>query len=279
MTSASAVGARHLIVLVDIGNTRVKWARFADGRPGRQHASAHAGWSGERIGSLVIGNANSRVSRFSGKTSRSERSAKPGHRIVVVSVAGSRIDRGFAREVRRRLGIAPEFFKAARHAGGITTLYSEPWRLGADRLAGVIGAFHLSRRRPVCVISVGTAMTFDIVDEQGRHRGGAIVPAPALMIDSLLTQTHGIRRRALGGAVGSGLFARSTRSAISQGARYAAAAMADRAVAEARAVLGRRPLVLLTGGAAPIIRKLIRTRHRHVPDLVLRGLAVIASTR
>jgi type III pantothenate kinase len=129
------------------------------------------------------------------------------------------------------------------------------------------------------VISVGTAMTLDLVDAKGRHRGGAIVPAPSLMVESLLSETHGIRRRAQGGSGGKQLFARSTRAAIAQGARYAAAAVADRAVLEARAVLGGRPLVLLTGGAADSIRPLIRSSHRHIPDLVLRGLAVIASVR
>jgi type III pantothenate kinase len=196
-----------------------------------------------------------------------------------VSVAGTRIDRPFAAEVRRRLGFAPEFFRSERRAGGVTTLYSEPWRLGADRLVAAIGAFQLSKHRPVCVVSVGTTMTLDFVDANGRHRGGAIVPAPDLMIDSLLWGTHGIRRRARGGRGSRGLFARSTRSAIGEGARFAAAAIADRAVLEARALTGRSPLMLLTGGAAPDITRLIRTRHRYVPDLVLQGLAVIASAR
>jgi pantothenate kinase type III len=53
----------------------------------------------------------------------------------------------------------------------------------------------------------------------------------------------------------------------------------DRAVLEARELAGATPLVLLTGGAAPEIARLIRTRHRYVPDLVLQGLAVIASAR
>ena len=267
------------ILLVDIGNTRVKWASFARGRLGRQKAAAHAGWSGERIARQVIG----RVSRGRSKSvtaSKGEaRASRAIQRIVVVSVAGARIDRAFAAEARRRLALMPEFFKSTRRAGPVTTLYSEPWRLGADRLAGVIGAFHLSKHRPVCVVSVGTAMTLDIVDARGRHRGGAIVPSPSLMVGSLLTQTHGIRRRARGGGGGGGLFARSTRVAIAEGARYAAAAVADRAVMEARAVLGQSPVMLVTGGAAPIIRKLLRTRHRYVPDLVLQGLAVIASAR
>jgi type III pantothenate kinase len=248
------------VLLVDIGNTRVKWATLEGERVGRMKAAAHKGWDGERIARHVLG-------------------GKRFERVVIVSVAGAHIDRGFAEEVRRRLDLSPEFFRSERRIGGVRTMYSEPWRLGADRLAGAIGAYHLSKHRPVCVVSVGTTMTLDFVDADGRHRGGAIAPAPVLMVDSLLWGTHGIRRRARGGQGSRGLFARSTRSAIAEGARYAAAAIADRAVFEARALAGRTPLLLLTGGAAPDIARLIRTRHRYVPDLVLQGLAVIAFTR
>lgn len=251
------------VMLVDIGNTRVKWASFVRGKVGPLKAVAHKGRGGEHIARHVIRAA----------------AAIDAERIVVVSVAGVRVDRALTAEVRRRLGIAPEFFRSQRRVAGITTMYAEPWRLGADRLVGAIGAYHLSKHRPVCIVSVGTTMTLDFVDAEGQHRGGAIVPSPDLMVDSLLWGTQGIRRRARGGRGSRGLFARSTRSAIAEGARYAAAAVADRAVIEARALAGRVPLVLLTGGAALDISRLIRARHRYVPDLVLQGLAVIASTR
>ena len=247
-------------MLVDIGNTRVKWARLIDGRIGRQHAVEHAGWSREDFALTLFG--------------------KPGargfERVVAVSVAGPRVDRAFTAATRARTGLPPEFFVSRRRAAGVITQYSEPWRLGADRLAGAIGGRRLARGRAVCVIGVGTALTLDLVDARGRHRGGAIVPAPALMKDSLLTKTSGIRRRAQGGSVTGSLFARNTRAAIEQGSRYAAAAFIDRGIDEARRLLGRTPLVLLTGGGAPNLRPLIRGRHRFISDLVLQGLAVIA---
>ena len=62
------------------------------------------------------------------------------------------------------------------------------------------------------------------------------------------------------------------RSALEQGARYSSASIVERAVAEARKTLGESPVVILTGGAAPAVRRLLRIKHRLVPDLVLRGL-------
>jgi type III pantothenate kinase len=251
------------VLLIDIGNTRIKWARFDGKRVGRQHAAVHSGWGGEDYAQHVIG------------------TGRALDRILVVSVAGARVNRSLSLAARRARAPAPEFVVSERSAGGVTTGYLEPWRLGVDRFAAAIGAHHLAEGKAVCVVGVGTAMTIDLVDAKGRHHGGAIIPAPALMVDSLLDNTDGIRRRAQGGARGgSSLFGRSTRAALVQGSRYAAAALIDRAVDEARALVpGRAPLVMLTGGGAPSIQPLVRSKCLSVPDLVLRGLAAICAER
>ena len=139
----------------------------------------------------------------------------------------------------RAAGVSAKFVAVPRSGGGVKVGYLEPWRLGSDRFVASVGAHELFPRVPVCVVGVGTAMTVDLLAGDGRHRGGVIIPAPALMVDSLLTRTHGIHRRARGGESGAGalLFARSTRTGLVQGARYAAAALIDRAVEEA--YLGR----------------------------------------
>jgi type III pantothenate kinase len=129
----------------------------------------------------------------------------------------------------------------------------------------------------VCGVGVGTAMTVDLIDARGVHRGGVIIPSPDLMVETLFRQTHGIRRRAQGGGKATGrLFGRSTREGVVQGGRFAAAALVDRAVEEATSLLKRRPLVVLTGGGAQQIRTLLHSPSIGVPDLVLRGLAVLA---
>ena len=247
------------LLLIDIGNTRVKWARLVDGKMSKQQASANAGWTADDYARRVIG-----------------RGGKPD-RIVVSSVAGDEVNRALTDAARKAGAPTPEFVTSERKAAGITTDYIDPWRLGVDRFVAVIGAHHLSSGQPVCVVSIGTAMTVDLVDGSGRHHGGAIVPGPALMVSSLLTQTNGIRRRAKGGSNGAtGMFAKSTRNAIGEGARYAAAGVIDRALEEARILLGNKPLVLLTGGGAADIKPLIRSTCVSLPDLVLHGLAVWA---
>jgi type III pantothenate kinase len=93
----------------------------------------------------------------------------------------------------------------------------------------------------------------------------------------LLSGTHGIRRRAHAGRVAArSMFATDTASALAAGSLFAAAAFIDRAVFEAQRRLGGRPLLILTGGAAPTLVRYLQSPARLVPDLVLRGLAVFA---
>jgi type III pantothenate kinase len=244
-------------LLVDIGNSRVKWAWHDGERLGRARAADYSGWGARDFARRVIGTSQNI------------------QRILVASVAADAATEALAAAARLAGAPAPERVATQRRACGVTVGYIDPWRLGVDRLLAMIAAHRRYDEQPVCAVAVGTALTIDLVGADGRHRGGAIIPAPALMVSSLLQGTNGIRRRAKGGAVGRGraLFGRSTRAAVEQGARYAAAAAVDRAMSEATPIVGREPRLVLTGGGAPALRPLIHTKCVLVPDLVLEGLA------
>jgi type III pantothenate kinase len=246
-----------MILLVDIGNTRIKYASLRGGVPGAARARVHRGAATALRAAL--------------------RSIKEVTAIVAVNVAGAAFDRALATEARAR-GVPLTIVTSTRAAGGVRNGYTDTWRLGADRWVGAIGAHALARGKAVVFANAGTALTLDAVTANGRHLGGAIVPGPAVMIESLLFGTHGIRRRARGvPASARALFASNTASALAAGAAFAAAALIDRAVAEATRRIGGRPLLLLTGGSANAVATHIKSRARIVPDLVLRGLAVLAS--
>ena len=251
-------------LLIDIGNTRVKWAVLRGAKLSRMRALPHAGDSAA-LRKLV-------------------RAAPRGvDRVLAVCVAGVRLERALAAAVRQRFALPVQFVRSVRSAAGVRNGYRDIWRLGADRWVGVIAAHAIAGARAALVVNVGTALTIDAVDAEGRHRGGAIAPGPSTMIASLLSGTQGIRRRAHGATNGAvdaknprGLFAADTSRALAAGASFAAAALVDRAAREGRAVLGRAPLLLLTGGAASALVPYIKSPVRKLPDLVLRGLAVLA---
>ena len=248
------------VLLVDLGNTRVKSALRTGTRLGRMQAQPSAAWR------VPAGMGN--------------RGSLPPHvsRVIAVSVASAAVERAFARQIRTALGCQVEFVRSERRVAGITNAYRDVWRLGSDRWVAMLGARHLfTPHKAVLVVDIGTAMTIDLVSVAGQHRGGQIIPGPDLMIASLLRDTSGIARRAArGGSRRAPMFARDTRVALQSGARGAVVGAIDGALRSAERELGARPELVVTGGAASDLRRMLPTPHHWVPNLVLRGLAVWA---
>jgi type III pantothenate kinase len=246
-----------MLLLIDIGNTRIKWALSNHGSLEQQHAAAHAGWMQPDCDAAFA-------------------SLPVPTRILVSNVAGDRIGNLVRDAAKSRWALDVEFIHASAAAGGIRNAYDEPAKLGVDRWLAMIGAY-AEQRRSVCVVSVGTAATIDGVDSSGRHLGGVIVPGPDLMVESLLRNTSEIARRAEQGSVGQGVFANNTLGAIRQGAAHALAALVERAVESLQQQTGEQPMLVMTGGASAAVGALVRVPYVATTDLVLRGLAVLAS--
>ena len=256
-------------LLIDAGNTRLKFARLTGKRLGRTQA---VDWSARSLA-----RATRRVLR-----GRFER-------VLVCSVAGAALERGLRSAARRSGNPAPQYIRSTRRSAGVRNGYVQTWRLGADRWVAMLGARALYPGRAVCIVDVGTALTIDLLDARGQHRGGLLVPGPTLMVDALLSNTAGIRRRAgqlstrkssarpTGGSVSGTLFGRSTRAGLLAGSAVACAALIERALREARVELRGRPRLLLAGGGVRQIAPLLRVPYAKVDHLVLRGLALLAS--
>lgn len=150
---------------------------------------------------------------------------------------------------------------------GVTIAYADPARLGVDRFLALLAA-RAEAPGPVVVAGVGTALTIDLLDVDGRHLGGRIAPSPTLMREAL-------HRRVAQLAPAGGRyeeFAVDTDDALVSGCEGAAVALIERSVQQAAARVGAKPVLLMHGGGAPALQALLpqaRTR----PDLVLAGLA------
>jgi type III pantothenate kinase len=246
-----------MALLIDIGNTRIKWARFEGGVLQPQSAAPHADWVVETLVETVLRRGNR------------------ADRVLVSNVAGTRMAEVVRTAVAQTWQLEVEFVTSTPMAGGIRNAYPQPAKLGVDRWLAMIGA-HALERGAVCIVSVGTAMTIDGVAADGGHLGGVIVPGPDLMVASLLKNTSDIAQRAQQGDANDGLFADNTLGAIRQGAEHALAALIERAVGVMRRALRETPQLLVTGGASDRVEKAIGLPYRAVPDLVLQGLAVLA---
>ena len=238
--------------LFDLGNSRLKCARLGDdGRPGEIVALDHRGDGlSSQLGRVL-------PERFEAA--------------FVASVAGGplRVELLDALVARcRRISIA----RTQRAFAGIRIAYEQPQRFGVDRFLALLAA-HGQGDGAALVCGVGTALTIDLIDAEGRHRGGRIAPSPTLMREALharasqLPQAGGDYRE----------FADDTTDALASGCEGAALALIERSLEAARKELGIQPQLLLHGGGSgPLHSRLANATH--VPALVLEGLARWAST-
>src|SRR5689334_20379908 len=158
-------------LLIDIGNSRLKWATVVSGAIAvRGGAVAHAGTN---IGDVLA---------------REWAALPPVRRIFVASVAPLAFDTEIEICARSRFGIDAEFLRSPAAALGIRSAYADSQRLGIDRFLG-LAAIHAIALRAQVLVGVGTAMTLDALDAGGAHLGGWILPAPALMRESVLART------------------------------------------------------------------------------------------
>ena len=254
-----------MILLLDVGNTRVKWAQLLDGALTPQQSLLHRDAPAEEWIKHLF------RERF-----------RP-QRLLVANVAGAAMEGVVRREAERAWRLAPEFAVSRAHACDVTNAYPQPQSLGVDRWLALIAARQLAPGW-ACVIDAGTALTIDALDAAGLHLGGLIIPGSRMMMDALLDGTGDIARKArdiaaqaAGMIAEKAVFASNTAQAVASGAMYALAASADRAVADlTRRTGGSTPRVYLTGGDAEQLKRAMTSVTEVVPDLVLRGLAVTA---
>jgi type III pantothenate kinase len=248
-----------VILLVDIGNTRIKWATLTESGLGVQQAVPYADWTSAQLDSNLLASLR-----------------KPSQ-IFVSNVGGESIAKLLSAATLAKWSIEPQFIRSLANGGGIQNAYTNAEQLGVDRWLAMIAA-HSLIAGPVCVASIGTAMTVDGVDAQGKHRGGIIVPGPDLAVSSLLKSTSDLASRSKDGKVDSALFADNTLGAIQQGIAHMLAAVVEKCVREMEKDLAIAPTLIVTGGAADRVAPAFTQAFRSVPDLVLRGLAVVAQS-
>jgi type III pantothenate kinase len=251
-----------MIAVIDIGNTRLKWA--VAGATGLTHMGA----------AVHVTDLESAVDALVDALPRTVQSA------LAANVAGPALGAALAVALRERRSLAVKFVAPEAHRYGLRLAYADPSRLGVDRWLAMLAA-RAQISGPVCAIQAGTAVTFDAVDAAGRHLGGLIIPGPRLMAEALDRNTGRIGPTAgdVAHARGLGILGASTDEAVGKGALLAIAAALDRAIAAIGDALDAAPAVLLTGGDAERLAAWLETPARFSADLVLAGLAYIALRR
>jgi type III pantothenate kinase len=243
-------------VLIDAGNSRMKWAWSREGELLRQGRFAYA-------------------ADLAAQLDDHWRSLPAPDIIGAGAVAPAPVRETIEAWCLEHWRMRPRYLVATGAACGVHNAYAEPSRLGIDRWAAIIAAF---QRFPegACVIDCGTACTFDLVDAHGRHRGGYILPGLRGMSDAVLGDTA---IDGLGMPQPPDLAATDTGTAITHGASKALAALAERLLHDLRVATAGQPALVLTGGDAEQLGSHIALSCHIMPDLVLQGLLALLTER
>ena len=159
------------------------------------------------------------------------------------------------------------------------TSVDHPQSLGIDRL---LSGFMATKRfgAPLVVISFGTAVTIDWVDEQGVFAGGLILPGMQLQSDSLSVRTEALPEIQWEGDITVSLPGKNTQSAIRSGITLGLASAIDGLVgryAEASRLPMDRIQTVITGGNAELITQHLQCKHHIATNLVCHALMELSA--
>lgn len=242
-----------MILLADVGNSRIKWVSGERGEFQARGRAAHGEESWAELAARLWANL-----------------PRPD-RVIIVSVAGPEVRAALTAWIRQTWTIEAEFVVSTAAACGIRNSYAEPARMGADRWVAMIAARALLGPQNCYVVDCGTAVTIDALAAEGRHLGGVIVPGMRLMREALYRETRQIPPE----AGDARLFGQNTRDGVWGGALYAVASAVD-GITD-RMIASHGPGVrLLTGGATEVVLPHLQGDYRLEPDLIFTGLRVLA---
>ena len=251
-----------MILTVDIGNSRIKWAS----------------WQAEKIvarGVAAYSADNKRADVFDRLFSAVERPT----RLFAVCVAGNKCSKELVEWSKQHWQLDVEFLKTEKQFNNIVNAYEDPGQHGADRWAAVV-ASHLScPGYSVCVINAGTAITFDLINKNGRHLGGYILPSYVTMHKALLADTANVKS-----AFNMQFYERSvpdnTNDAVNQGLHKLLQAGIRELCQFAKQKMESPMLIIISGGFARTILDYPEMPTMiHQPDLVMLGLFEIMKQR
>jgi type III pantothenate kinase len=249
-------------LVIDIGNTRLKWAQYDQASPGAR----------------LLGNGAVFLETIDELAETQWQQLSPPEAMLGCVVAGETVKRRVEEQLEL-WDIEPRWIVSSRNEAGVQNGYDHPNRLGSDRWVALIGARQRVLARgaagPALVVMVGTAVTVDALDAEGNFLGGLILPGFGLMLKALEMGTAGLKVPT--GEVVD--FPTNTSDALMSGGASAIAGAVERQYRRLLARTGAEPLLLMTGGAAVKLAGITDLRFETVDSLIFDGLLAIQAQR
>ncbi len=155
---------------------------------------------------------------------------------------------------------------------GIPIHYDNPREVGADRIVNAVAAYE-AYRRSLIVVDFGTATTFDCISPQGEYLGGAIAPGIMISSEALFHKASKLPRVEL--VRPQTVIGKNTTTSMQAGIIFGYVGLIDGIVSRMKKEMGNDPLVVATGGLAPLIAPESDTIAEVDEYLTLKGLHII----
>lgn len=237
-----------MILLIDIGNSRLKWA-LSDGHSiSAVTALDHAGDPAAVIRVMTATKVDA---------------------VWIAHVMGAEHEKQIVDAVHAHWNLKAQFARTQAQFLGLSSAYADPSRLGIDRWLMLLAAWS-DVRGACCVVSAGTALTFDAVDDKGQHQGGFIAPGLTPMLKTTLGSTR-FATYDIGAAYTDGL-GRDTEACVRQGAFLSGLGAIEQGLRAAGSPAKR----FICGGDAAAFLPQLSAEWQRRDELVLQGLLVLA---
>ena len=155
---------------------------------------------------------------------------------------------------------------------GVAVRLDRPDEVGADRLVNAVSA-HALYPGDLILIDFGTATTFDVINAAGDYVGGVIAPGINLSLDALHRAAAKLPR--IGIKRPPSVIGKATVPAMQSGVYWGYISLIEGLVTRITAEIGRKPLVVATGGLAPLFADATSVIDHLDPHLTVRGLMAV----
>jgi type III pantothenate kinase len=245
-------------LLIDIGNTRIKWVSCLESL-GQPQAQLHQ----------TVANKSMLFETMWGQLPQPSQ-------VWVANVAGVAMADALTHWIQQRWHLTAHWAISAKNQCGIVNTYDYPEQLGVDRWLAVVAARQVVATGQICVVDCGTAITVDVVTCDNHYIGGLIAPSQTTLQQVLLQQTAALTDLLQQPTAPVHLVATNTTDGIHWGGFYATVGLI-RYVMEQLQPQAPTTL-LLTGGGAPELLPYLPESTRYIPALVLQGLWTVANS-
>jgi type III pantothenate kinase len=241
-------------LLIDIGNTRLKWVLMLDDSILAGGQWAHHGENGLALQQIAINELP--------------------EQIIVSNVAGNKLTSEINSWARDIYSLPVHHINVPSKGDGIENAYAVAEELGSDRWASMVACHRLYQADDVCIVDAGSAITIDLLTEKGIHLGGYILPGITSMRQTLSRDTMLKPDLKLDRSIDRNP-GKSTAQCINNGSILAICQTIEAAVNLFENETGRKIQCVLTGGDSNQLSGKLNISHLIEPSLVLQGLAVI----